>query len=236
MSVSRVRTQDVPGYLYYTPMAERRPAVVVLHAFNQKPEDVEYYSRELASLGMVSMAPRYTDASDGIAVAVRALRKLKALEWVDPERLGLLGVSLGGTVALLASTQERVRFVVSLGGWVDLADLYRFLSRFPGGSQQRYIADLVKSTLGEPEESRELYELSSPITYADRISGSVLLIHGTEDSMVPASQSETLYRRLRELGRDVEYHPVEGGAHLLAGKEGIVVDLVSRFLRARNVL
>lgn len=236
MSVSRAKTQDVPGYLYYTSLTGQRPAVVVLHAFNQKPEDVERYSRELASLGMVSLAPRYTDASDGIGVAVRALRKLKSMSGVDPESVGLLGVSLGGTVALLASTQERVRFVVSVGGWVDLADLYRFLSRFPQGSPQKYIADLVRSTLGEPEENRELYELSSPVTYSDRISGSVLLIHGTEDSMVPASQSEALYRKLKELGRDVEYHPVEGGTHLLAGRESVVVDLVLRFLRARNVL
>ncbi len=236
MSVSKAKVQDLPGYLYYVTLAERRPSVVVLHAFNQRPEDVEHYSRELASLGMISLAPRYTDASDGVAVAVRALRKLKTMDGVDPERLGLFGVSLGGTVALLASTQERVRFVVSLSGWVDLADLYRFLSRFPRGSPQKYIADLVRSTLGEPEENRELYELASPITYADRISGSVLLIHGTEDTMVPASQSETLYRKLKELGHDVEYHPVEGGAHLLAGKEGTVVDMVSRFLRARGVL
>lgn len=236
MSVLRAKTQDVPGYLYYRPSAERRPAAVVLHAFNQRPEDVEYYSREFASLGMVAMAPRYTDASDGVAVAVRALRKLKAHEWVDPERVGLFGASLGGTVALLASTQERVRFVVSVGGWVDLADLYRFLSRFPQGTTQRYIADLVRSTLGEPDENRELYELASPITYADRISGSVLLLHGTEDSMVPPSHSELMYRRLRELGCDVEYHPVEGGAHLLVGKESAVVELVSRFLKARGVL
>ncbi|MEM2207092.1 MAG: prolyl oligopeptidase family serine peptidase [Sulfolobales archaeon] len=236
MSISKVKTQDVPGYLYYSSLAEQKPATVVLHAFNQKPEDVEYYSKELATLGMVAFAPRYTDASDGVAVAIRAIRKLKVLSGVDPERLGLLGISLGGTVSLLASTQERVRFVVSVGGWVDLADLYRFLSKFPHGSPQKYIADLVRSTLGEPDENRELYELASPITYVDKISGSVLLIHGSEDSMVPVSQSEALYRKLKELKYDVEFHLVEGGTHTLSGMESTVVNLLSKFLKERNIL
>lgn len=236
VNVSKVRTQDVPGYLYYSSLTERKPAVVVLHAFNQKPEDVEYYSKGIAALGMMVLAPKYTDASDGVAVALRAIRKLKVLSGVDPERLGLFGISLGGTVSLLASTQEKVRFVVSIGGWVDLADLYKFLSKFPQGSPQKYIADLVKSTLGEPDENKELYELASPITYVDKISGSVLLIHGTEDSMVPASQSETLYRKLKELKYDVELHLVEGGAHTLAGMESTVLNLLSKFLKDRNIL
>lgn len=236
MGISKVRTQDLPGYLYYSSLTERKPAVTVLHAFNQKPEDVEHYSKELATLGMVTLAPRYTDASDGVAVAIRALRKLKVLSGVDPERVGLFGISLGGTVSLLASTQEKARFVASVGGWVDLADLYRFLSRFPQGSPQKYIADLVRSTLGDPDENRELYELASPVTYADKISGSVLLIHGTEDSMVPPSQSEALYKKLIELGYDVEYHPIEGGTHTLAGKESIVIDLLLKFLKKRNIL
>lgn len=235
VSISKVKTQDIPGYLYYISLTERRPAAVVLHAFNQKPEDVENYSKGLAALGMIVLAPRYTDASDGVAVAIRALRKLKTLSGVDSEKLGLFGISLGGTVSLLTSTQESVRFVVSVGGWVDLADLYKFLSKFPQGSPQKYIADLVGSTLGDPDENRELYELASPITYVDKISGSVLLIHGSEDSMVPASQSEVLYKKLKELGYDAEYH-VEGGTHMFTGREGIVIDLVSQFLKARNVL
>ncbi|MCX8184529.1 MAG: prolyl oligopeptidase family serine peptidase [Sulfolobales archaeon] len=232
----KVKTQDVPGYLYYISLAEQRPSTVALHAFNQKPEDIEQYSKELAALGIVVLSPRYTDASDGVAVALRALKKLKTLSSVDQERLGLFGISLGGTVSLLASTQEKVRFVVSIGGWVDLADLCRFLSKFPHGSSQKYIADLVRSTLGDPEENREIYELASPITYADKISGSVLLIHGSEDSMVPVSQSEAMYRKLRELGYDVEYRVIEGGGHTLLGKESLVIDIVSKFLKARNIV
>ncbi|MCS7099404.1 MAG: prolyl oligopeptidase family serine peptidase [Sulfolobales archaeon] len=236
MSVVKVKTQDIPGYLYYTSLAGRKPSAVVLHAFNQKPEDVERYSREFAALGMIALAPRYTDASDGVSVALRALKKLKTLSGLDPEKLGLFGVSLGGTVSLLASTQERVRFVVSIGGWVDLADLYKFLSKFPHGTPQKYIADLVRSTLGDPEENKEIYELASPITYVDKVSGSVLLIHGSEDSMVPASQSEAMYRKLRELGRDVEYRVVEGGGHALLGRESVVIDLTLKFLKDRGIL
>lgn len=236
MSISKVKTQDIPGYLYYTSITEYKAGIVVLHAFNQKPEDVEYYSKELASLGMAVIAPKYTDASDGVTTSIRALRKLKILSNINPEKVGVLGISLGGTVGLIASTQEKVGFVVDIGGWVDLASLYAYLSEFQKGTPQRYIADLVRSTLGEPDENRELYELSSPITYVDKITGSVLIIHGSSDSMVPISQSEILYRKLKELGRDVEYHVIEGGGHTLVNKEREVITIVTNFLRRKGVI
>lgn len=239
VDVIKTRVQDMPAYLYYAPPVppeKGRPGVVVLHAFNQKPEDVERYSMDFATRGMVVLAPKYTDASDGVATAIRALRRLKSITWVDPERVGLFGISLGGTVSLLASTQENVRFVVDVAGWVDLADLYVFLSKFPKGSPQKYIADLVKSTLGEPEENRELYSLASPITYVDGITGSVLIIHGSKDEMVSLSQSQLLYNKLKELGHDVELVVIEGGGYLLVGKEEDVINATYSFLSKREIV
>jgi len=233
--VSRVALREVPGYIYQPPSTPKA-ALVALHAFNQKPEDIEVYSRAFAKNGITVLAPRYTDASDGVISAVRALRKIKEMGFGDYERIGLFGISLGGTVSLLASTQELIGFVVDVGGWVDLADLYLHLSKFSTGTPQRYIADLVRSTLGEPEESGELYELSSPVTYVDRISGRVLIIHGSEDTMVPPSQSLKLYEKLKSLGRDVEYYIVEGGGYLLQGKEGDVIRITLDFLRRRGLV
>jgi len=233
--VSRVVLREIPGYIYQPPSTPRT-ALVALHAFNQKPEDIEIYLKAFAEKGIMVLAPRYIDASDGVISAVRALRKIKEMGFGDYRRIGLFGISLGGTVSLLASTQEVVGFVVDVGGWVDLADLYLHLSKFPTGTPQRYIADLVRSTLGEPDESRELYELSSPITYVDRISSGVLIIHGSEDTMVPPSQSLKLYEKLKSLGRDVEYYPVEGGGYLLQGKEGEVIGITIDFLRRRGLV
>jgi len=239
VNVIKARVHDIPAYMYYTPPVppeKGRPGIVVLHAFNQKPEDVERYSKGFAARGMIVLAPRYTDAGDGIATAIRALRRLKSISWVDSETVGLFGVSLGGTVSLLASTQERARFVIDIAGWVDLADLYVFLSRFPKGSPQKDVADLFKSALGEPDENRELYSLASPITYADGITGSVLIIHGSKDEMVPLSQSERLYRKLKELGRDVELVVIEDGGYLLVDKEENVINSTCNFLIRRGII
>ena len=233
--ISRAPLREIPGYIYQPPETPKA-ALVALHAFNQRPEDIEVYSKAFAKNGFVVLAPRYTDASDGVISAVRALRKVKEMGFGDYEKIGIFGISLGGTVSLLASTQERAGFVVDVGGWIDLADLYLYLSKFPSGTPQRYIADLVRSTLGEPEESRELYELSSPITYVDRVASRVLILHGSEDTMVPPAQSLKLYEKLKSLGKDVEYHVIEGGGYLLQGREEDVIRITLDFLRRRNLI
>ncbi|PUA34023.1 MAG: hypothetical protein B7O98_01015 [Zestosphaera tikiterensis] len=234
--VVKAKLTDMIGYTVTPKEPGRYPGVVVLHAFNQTPDDVEVFARKFAENGFVALAPKYTDASDGVYVAVNALKKIKTLDNVDPIRVGLFGVSLGGTIALLTSTQEKVSFVIDVAGWVDLAHLYYFLSKFEKGTPQRYVADLVKSSIGTPEESKDIYELSSPITYVDRMTGYILIIHGDSDTMVPLEQSQLLLKKLLEKGFTAELHIIRGGGHLLKGKEDEVVNIAIDFLRRNGFL
>ena len=45
----------------------------------------------------------------------------------------------------------------------------------------------------------------SPLNYADRVNVPVLISHGLMDGRVPASQSQRMVDRLRELGKPVTY-------------------------------
>jgi len=228
---------EFDGYVMRPKDASGIPGVVLLHAYNQRPRDLHVYARKFAENNLLAFVPRYTDLSDGVQIAVKALRALKSHHLVDKNRTGIFGISLGGTVALLAATQEPVEFVVDVGGWVDLADLYRYLSKFPSGTPQKIIADTVESTIGTPEESPEVYRLSSPITYVDYIkSKKILIIHGEKDDMVPLDQSKLLLRKLQENGAMVKLEVIEGAGYLLKGFEDRVVDTVLRFLREISII
>ncbi len=227
---------DFNGYVMKPKGLVKAPGVVLLHAYNQMPKDMKIYAEGFARNGLIAMVPKYTDASDGVIVAVKALRVLKSRTDVDKERVGLFGVSLGGAVALLASTQEKVEFVIDVGGWIDLGDLYRHLSKFPPGTPQKMIADTMESAIGTPEENEEVYRLSSPITYIDRITGKVLIIHGEKDSMVPVDQSKLLYEKLRERNIVAELRIIEGAGHLLRGYEELVIKIAIEFLKNIGVL
>ncbi len=227
---------ELDGYVLRPKELARSPGIVVLHAYNQVPNDVRVYAEGFARNGLVAMVPKYTDASDGVIVAVKALRILRTRSDVDGGCVGLFGLSLGGSMALLASTQEKVGFVIDVGGWVDLADLYRYLSKFPPNTPQKVIADTMESAIGVPEENEEIYRLSSPITYVDKITGKVLVIHGESDDMVPVSQSKLLYKKLKEKNKVIELRIIEGAGYLMKGYEDTVVKTSIDFLRSTRIL
>lgn len=213
---------------------EQKFAVVLMHAYNQSPEDINLISKPLAEKGVVVLAPKYADAADGVNRAINTIRFAKTRLGLDSSRMGVAGVSLGGTVSLLASTQEPVAFVGNYGGWVDMADLYEYLIQFPRGSAQRMIAETMKAAVGDPHESRDIYAMSSPISYVEMISGSVLIVHGSKDDMVPPRQSRILYDNLKKLGKDVELHLIDEAGYLFTGCEAKVAEITVEFLRKRG--
>ncbi len=63
------------------------------------------------------------------------------------------------------------------------------------------------------EEAPELYKAASPTTYVHKAAAPMLLIHGTADETVAASQSETFAAALRKAGADHELVIIPGAPH-----------------------
>jgi acetyl esterase len=57
----------------------------------------------------------------------------------------------------------------------------------------------------------------SPINYVGATSPPFLLIHGTDDTVVPFAQSERFCDKLRTAGVGCELYRVEGGGHGIRG-------------------
>jgi pimeloyl-ACP methyl ester carboxylesterase len=113
---------------------ERRAAFLVLHGFgsNKSSSNVLQPSKALNDLGYVTLAfdMRGCGESEGELGRVICLEQVEdtrnALTFlarqacVDPERIGVIGSSFGGAVAVYAGgVDERFAAVISNGGWGD---------------------------------------------------------------------------------------------------------------------
>jgi len=126
--------------------------------------------------------------------------------WAPPERTVLMGGSAGGFTLLgvLAAHPGGVAGAVAAYPVTDLAELAAHSHRF----EAHYTITLVG-----PLEQTERYAARSPLTYVDRIDAPLLLLHGTDDPVVPVEGTIELASRLRSAGRDVELHLFDGEGH-----------------------
>jgi uncharacterized protein len=101
----------VPAYLLLPPARTgRHPAVVYLHGSGGTRLDLVTFAAKLSLRGAVTMSldvPE-SDAYRPMVVDVRrALDLLDARSDVDPERIGIVGYSLGGQLAVLVAGVDR---------------------------------------------------------------------------------------------------------------------------------
>ena len=204
----------VPGWLFVPKnldRTKRHPAIVWIHGdgINQNYDGwhVErnyavYYSfhQYLLQEGYIVFAPDYRgsigygrdwrdavyndiggkDAED----AWRAGDYLKTLPYVDPNRIGVWGLSYGGFFTLKALTDQPMLFRagVDVAGVVDFAMYYT----------DPYHSEWTASRIGTPDQNPDVYVQTKPIDHVDRLARPLLILHGTADVNVPFLESVRL--------------------------------------------
>ena len=147
--------------------------------------------------------------------AVAAARYLAARGDVDPARLVIEGGSSGGTLVLLAIANHDVfRAGTNLFGVTDLEALITDDHKF----ESRYTIGLV----GPWPAAAEEYARRSPINFPERLSAPLLVLQGTEDTVVPPSHSEKIVDALRARGLPVALLTFEGEGHGFRAADSIV--------------
>lgn len=126
-------------------------------------------------------------ASRDQAAALRAIEK----QWpyIDADRVGIWGWSGGGSMSLNAIFRypELYRTAVAIA-FISDQTLYDTIY------QERY--------MGLPSGNPEGYRDGSPITFADKLQGKLLLIHGTGDDNCHYQSCERLVNRLIAANKD----------------------------------
>lgn len=142
------------------------------------------------------------DVADCIAVA----RWLADTGVVDGGRMVIRGGSAGGFTALSAlATSDVFAAGVSAYGIADLEMLAAETHKFESG----YNDWLLGSHADHPDRWAD----RSPINHVDRLTSPLLVLQGTDDAVVPPSQSELIVNALRQRGVPVAYLLFDGEGH-----------------------
>ena len=126
--------------------------------------------------------------------------------WVDGDRMAIRGTSAGGLTALGALIRSD-RFL-GAAAWYGVTDL-EALAAETHAFESRYVDGLI----GPWPEAAAVYRDRSPIHHPDRVSGSVLLLQGADDPVVPAAQSERFAEALAHHGVPCRLVVFEGESH-----------------------
>lgn len=144
-----------------------------------------------------------------IASLTAAWQRLSVEPQVDSSRMGIVGYSRGAMAAALLATQLADVRAVVLG-----AGIYDFRMAFGEISSPMIKTNMVRETGGtEAGLSDYACEVRSSILYMDKLSASVLILHGDQDLNAPVTQAYLLRDRLTDLGKDFEVHIIEGKEH-----------------------
>ncbi len=129
-----------------------------------------------------------------------ALGAIGQWDFVDTDRVGIWGWSGGGSM--------------SLNMIFRYPDLYHTAMSVAPVTNQRYYDTIYQERyMGLPSENAEGYRLGSPITFARRLEGNLLLVHGTGDDNVHWQSSEALVNELIAHNKQFTYFPYPNRSH-----------------------
>jgi dienelactone hydrolase len=125
---------------------------------------------------------------------------------VDLRRIVISGGSAGGYTTLAALTfRDFFQGGASYYGVSDAAALARDTHKF----ESRYLEWLI----GPYPEQEARYRERSPVYHADQLSKPVIFFQGSEDAVVPPTQTEIMVAALRRNGNAVGYFLFTGEQH-----------------------
>ena len=135
---------------------------------------------------------------------------------VDPARALITGGSWGGFLTLLALGTQPERWAAGIAE-VPVAD---YLAAYEDEMEGLRAYDRALFG-GSPEEVRDVYVRSSPITYVDAVAAPVLVVAGANDPRCPIRQIDNYLTRLEELGKEHEVYRFDAGHGSLVIEETI---------------
>ncbi len=125
---------------------------------------------------------------------------LKTLPYVDPDRIGVWGLSYGGFMTLQSIITAPKLFACA----IDVAGVGDWETWTTGGT--------ILGRLGAtPATDPELYDRSAPVKHLDKIERPLLVLQGTNDTNVPLWETLKVVDRLEKLGKnfDMAFYPGE---------------------------
>ncbi len=205
--------------------AGRVPAVLGIHQLSGNKDDFDVTLAPFRAAGLATFCvdlPAHGENFEGPRLqpddeqaAWAALQVLAGRPEVDPERLAVLGGSLGAFLAL----RTAARAGGADGGAVRLRACVAYASPFDIGYGIRFAVRGIRENFAwmvGARTPRELLERAEPFHLRqglDQITCPVLVVHGTQDHICDFTASYEVARRVRA---PLAVHPLVGADHEVA--------------------
>jgi len=158
-------------------------------------------------------------------------RYLETLDWVDGERVGIVGGSYGGYMvcAALAFAPEAFDVGIDIFG---VTNWLRTLESIPPWWAD--FRDALYAEMGDPAVDKARLEAHSPLFHAKQIVRPLLVVQGANDPRVLQAESDEIVAAVRANGVPVEYVLFPDEGHGFRGKENRITasEAFVRFLDA----
>jgi acetyl esterase/lipase len=179
-------------------------------------------------------------AIQDVIMAIRCIKENAKQYRIDPERIAVMGDSAGGQLASLAGTlsgnesflrgasgnlsvSSRVCLVIDYYGPTD----FQFIGEYGENFRAYYI---ISNFLGDVsyQMNQSRWIEASPATYITADDPVFVIVHGTNDTVVPIAISESFEAKLEAAGIETHFIRVEGGDHeiLISQEENLQVRYV----------
>lgn len=140
-------------------------------------------------------------------------RWLAEKDWVDEDRVAVMGVSYGGYSTYMQMVQYPDIYAAGLAqvGMTDLTALYE--------ESMPHFKTTLEKYLGDPEENADLYEERSAINHVENLAAPLSIVHGVNDPRCPISQARLFRDALLEAGYEegndgnFEYNELSAEGH-----------------------
>ncbi|MEI8279577.1 MAG: DPP IV N-terminal domain-containing protein [Bacteroidota bacterium] len=185
------------GNLWYEYMAQHGYIVFSMDGRGSANRGVAFEQATFRKLGQVEMEDQ-----------MRGVQYLKALPYVDTQRIGVHGWSYGGfmTTSLMLKYPGVFKCAVAGGPVMDW---------------KMYEVMYTERYMDTPQQNPEGYEEANLLTKVKNLKGKLMLIHGTDDNTVVWQQSIDFIKKCVDEGVQVDYFVYPGYEHNVRGKDRV---------------
>jgi dipeptidyl-peptidase-4 len=147
-----------------------------------------------------------------------ALQTMRSWPWVDSTRIGVWGWSGGGSMTLHLMFRHPELYQTGMAVAPE-ADVRLYDTIY----QERY--------LGLPQKSPDVYREASAVTYADKLRGNLLVVHGQGDDNVHYQGTERLINALVAANKPFTMMEYPNRTHCICEGDGTTLHLFSLLTR-----
>lgn len=152
----------------------------------------------------------------------------ESLKFAEKDKIGVYGISRGGlNTYQISRLTDKIKAIAVIGAPTD--------PRLDFDTRPEMYTKVFKELIGDTINNREAYDYRSPLLWAKEINEPILIMHGREDWRVKPINAELMIEKLKDLGKEFEYHIIEGGDHGLNThrklRNEIVINWFDKYLK-----